>query len=605
MADTTTKLISDLDFTRIKANLSAFIANNSDFTDYNFSGSALSTLTDILAYNTHYNAVYLNMALNENFIDTAQTRSSVVSLAKNLGYTPRSKKSSIAELSFTIDSSDPEGTTITLEKTDYFSSTVDGVTYVWYPIQTVTATADVDGIYTFDGVKVREGSTVSIRYSSLGEVSQKFYVNNFDIDLDSLEVAVLESTSQSDASKVTYSLISDITTLTPESLIYYLFETTDRRYEISFGDGVLGKKLTSGNVVIISYQTSSGDLSNGASDFQLATQIDGRFDNGDVIYYNVVDSYGGDQEENLDSIRLSALQNFRTQGRAVTTEDYKFFIERDYPLAESISVWGGQDNDPPIYGKVFISFKPRGDFFLSAAAKQEILDNVIKTKNIVTVIPEIVDPEYTYIQVSSSVKFDSARTLMTAAEIKAEVLSSISDYATNTLAKFGTSFSYSKFIGVIDNTDPSIIGNITSISLRKNITVNLNQSVQYSINFQNTVHPGSVTSKYPFYANFDGTLGSPTDPLFIDDDEMGNIRIYKVVGAGADSQKIILNYKAGTVDYGTGKVTVTLKPSQVNADNTLDIVAKPADFSIGDVNSYRNTILVMVDSDVSVNVREL
>ena len=603
MADTTTKLISDLDFTRIKANLSAFIANNSDFTDYNFSGSALSTLTDILAYNTHYNAVYINMALNENFIDTAQTRSSVVSLAKNLGYTPRSKKSSIAELSFTISSNDPEGTAITLDKTNYFTSSVDNVTYVWYPVEAQSATADANGTYTFDAITVREGSTVSIRYTSTGDVHQKFYINNFDVDLDSIEVTVLESSSFSDAAATPYELISDIKTLTLDSEIFYLFETTDRKFEISFGDGVLGKKLTAGNIVIISYQTSNGELSNGASDFELATQIDNRFGSGDIIFYNVVSSYGGDAEEDLNSIRLNALQNFRTQGRAVTAEDYKYFIGRDYPLAQTISVWGGQDNDPPIYGKVFISFKPVDGYYLSNAAKKYITDEVIKSKNIVSIIPEVVDPEYLFLEISTDVKFNNRKTLYTAAEIKALVLDQIQTFNDTTLTQFGTSFNYSKFSTLIDTTDPSIVGNITTLKMRKNIPIILNKSLTYNIDFQNGVHPGSIENKFPFKAVNDSRIGSPTEDLFIDDDENGILRIFKYTGANADVKSIV-NSNAGTVDYDTGKVTLTnFSPSSVNSDSTLDLIAKPRDFSIGDISSYRNTIITILDTDIKVDVQ--
>jgi hypothetical protein len=605
MADTTTKIISELDFEKIKANLSAFIANNSDFTDYNFEGSALSFLTDILAYNTHYNAVYLNMALNENFIDTAVTRSSVVSLAKNLGYTPRSRKSSLTEISFTITETDPlkaNGNVIYLEKSNYFRCENNGVTYIFSPVKQTSATS-VSGVYTFSDIALREGSYVTVKYPVLGITNEKFILNNFAIDLDSILVTV--QNSPSDTTITTYSLISDITALTPDSTIFYLFETTDRRYEISFGDGVLGKKLTSGNIVNITYQTSSGADGNGCENFVLSNQIDGRFDYADINFTNVLTSYGGDQEENLDSIRLSALQNFRTQGRAVTTEDYKFFIERDYPLAESISVWGGQDNIPPIYGKVFISFKPAGGYFLNAAQKQDILDNIIKPYNIVTVIPEIIDPEYTFIEVDSSVKYNPARTVLSAGQIKSAVTESISTYSSNTLTKFGTSFSYSKFVTLIDKSDSSIVGNVTAISLRKNFVVNLNERITYTLDFQNQIHPGSIRNKFNFYATGDVNLGYPSEALFLEDDEEGKIRIYKTIGTGLESKKIILSSSVGTVNYSTGIITLTIKPSKTNSDNTLDIIAKPAQYSIGDINSYNNNILLMVDSDVTVNVKEV
>ena len=605
MADNTTKIISQLDFEAIKSNLSAFIANNSDFTDYNFEGSGLSFITDLLAYNTHYNAVYLNMAINENFIDTAQTRSSIVSLAKNFGYTPRSKKSSIAELSFTIDepvTAKQNGNTIFLEQSNYFTGVVDGITYIFSPIESVSATSS-SGKYTFSDVKVREGSYVTIKYTVTGAASEKFLINNFDIDLESIQVTVQNSVS--DTNITTFDLISDITTLTPDSNIFYLFETTSRSFQIQFGDGVLGKKLTAGNIVNITYQTSSGSDGNNCSSFTLSNSIDSRFTYGDLDFTNVVTSYGGDSEESLDSIRLNALQNFRTQGRAVTAADYKFFIERDYPLAQTVSVWGGQDNGPyPIYGKVFISFKPDGEFFISQAAKQNILDNIISNKNMVSVIPEIVDPEYTFIQIDSSVKFNPNATILTAAQIKSKVVSTIQNYNTTTLTKFGTNFSYSKFTTLIDESDSSILGNITRISLRKNMNVTVNTALTYMFTFQNQIHPGSVTSKYAFKAENDPTLGNTTSSLQLDDDENGKIRIFKYAEDNTGT-KIILNANAGTVDYALGVVTLDkFKPSQVNSDNTIDIVCKPAEYSIGDISSYRNNILTMIDTDIIVDVKE-
>jgi len=601
MADNRVKLISDLDFEDIKANISSFIANNSEFTDYNFKGSALNFLTDILAYNTHYNAFYLNMAINENFIDTAVTRSSVVSLAKNFGYTPRSKKSSIAEVSFTVSTTDPNGTSITMDQTNFFSTSVNNVTYVFTPIASQTATAQ-SGLYTFNDVKLREGSYATITYPVTSSPNEKFQIDTFNIDLDSVQVSV--QVSESDTNVEPYSLISDITKLTPESKIFYMFETTDKKYSIEFGDGVLGYKPSPGNIVIIRFQTSSGADANGASSFTLVNEIVGNSLSSPTIEFtNVVNSYGGDAEEKIDSIRLNALQNFRTQGRAVTAEDYKFFISRDYPLAQTISVWGGQDNDPPIYGKVFISFKPVDGYFLSNAAKKYILDEIIKKKNIVSIIPEIVDPEYLFLEISTDIKFNNRKTLNSAAEIKNLVLSQIQNFNDTTLTQFGTNFNYSKFSTLIDSTDPSITGNITTLKMRKNVPIILNKLLTYNIDFQNGIHPGSLENKFPFKAVNDSRIGSPTEDLFIDDDEKGVVRIFKYTGPGFNVKSIV-NANAGTINYTTGKVVLSdFSPSLVNTDLTLDFVAKPVDYSIGDISSYRNTIITILDTDIKVDVQ--
>jgi hypothetical protein len=375
MAERISKLVSDLDFETIRANIAAYIANNTTFTDYNFEGSGLALILDILAYNTHYNAVYLNMALNENFIDTAQTRSSIVSIAKNLGYTPRSRKSAISNISFRIPTTDPENTSLTLDKTTNFTGDIDGTTYIFQPVVAYTSRVS-GGYYTFTDVRLREGSRFTIRYPITATAGEKFFINNFNIDTDSIEVYVKELGQTGDLQ--TYNLVSDITILDSEEQIFYLFESVDRNYIIQFGDGVLGKKPEAGDTVLITFQTSSGEAANGISKFTLSTTIGtGRdvgletFGSSDIVYDNVEVSHSGSAEEGIESIRTSALNNFYTQGRAVTAEDYKFFLERDYPQAESISVWGGQDNVPPIYGKVFISFKPKKGFRVTNSVKQK------------------------------------------------------------------------------------------------------------------------------------------------------------------------------------------------------------------------------------------
>lgn len=606
MADiTTNKLISELDYESIRSNIAAFIANNTNFTDYNYEGSGLSYLMNILAYNTHYNAIYLNMAMNENFLDTAQLRSSVVSLAKQLGYTPRSKKSSIAELSFTInepDTSKANGNTIYIYNTDKFTSEKSGITYIFSPINTVSATSS-GGKYIFSDLMLREGSYITANYTAAtGGLSEKFLIDNFNIDLDSIEVVVQKTQNQSTTTS-TYQKIDDVKTLTPDSEIYYIFETTDKRFQISFGDGILGKKINPGDTITIRYQTSRGSESNNCGGFTFASTIDGRFTNSDLIFTNIVPSYGGDEEESIDTIRYNAINNFKTQGRAVTAEDYKFFIERDYPLAQTVSVWGGQDNDPPIYGKVFMSFKPQNGFVLTNAEKERILTDIIKDKNVVTVIPEIVDPTYTFILIDSIVRYNSKGTVLKPSDIKQIVQNRISLYNDTVLSKFGTQFNYSDFVTYIDESDNSIIGNITRISLRKNIPVTVNASLQYFVDFQNAIHPGTLRNKTPFKAVNDQTLGFSNFDFYIDDDGLGNVRIYRF--SGETSEKIIVKSNTGTVDYNTGKVTLNnFYPSSVNSDGSFDLICRPSDYSIGDISSSRNNILLILDTDAIVDVRE-
>ena len=603
MADTTTKQISELDFETVRNNIATFIANNSDFTDYNFEGSALSFLMDVLAFNTHYNAVYLNMAVNENFIDTAQIRSSVVSLAKNMGYTPRSNKSAIANISFTIPTTDIVGTKISIDNTTLFTSTNNGSTFVFSPTTTVYATAaagSTSNVYTFSEVDIREGSYATLNYTSAGLANEKFTINNFNIDLDSIQVKVQNSAN--DVRSTTYSLISDITTLTPTTAIFYLFEAVNRTYDIQFGDGVLGTKLVAGNIVNITYQTSAAEAGNGCSSFTLASLINGVYTNSSLTYTNVIPAFGGQIEESIDSVRINSLQNFRTQGRAVTADDYKFFLGRDYPFASTISVWGGQDAIPPQYGKVFMSFKPVTGYTLSTAQKEYILSTVIDKYNIVSILPEIVDPEYIFLQIITTATFNSKSTMYKSGDIQTLITSAINNYNDTTLTQFGTNFTYSQFTSLIDKSDPSIIGNLTQVTMRKNIPVVLNASLQYTIDFQNVIHPGSVQNKYPFQAANDTELNTGTANLYIDDDQVGNVRIYNFVGTDVKTVNYI-NLTAGTVDYATGIITLNnFTPSKVNSDGTFDIVVKPEDFSIGNITSKRNTILTISPADILVSV---
>jgi hypothetical protein len=604
MANKTVNLVSELDFETIRGNIAAFIANNSSFTDYNYEGSGLSLVMDILAYNTHYNAVYLNMAMNENFIDTAQLRSSVVSIAKNLGYAPRSKKSSKTKISFRIPTTDPLNSSLTLDKTIKFVGDIDGTTYIFQPTKAVSAISDGNR-YTFTDVELREGTRLSIQYNATdadGNPVDKFYINNFNIDTESIEVYNQEAGTSGDLQ--TYNLVSDITILDSESQIFYLFESTNRNYVIQFGDGVLGMKPESGTI-IISFQTSSGDKANGISKLTLSDTIGaGRgiglesFGSSDIVFDNIETTYGGASEESIESIRINALNNFTTQGRAVTAEDYKFFLERDYPQAESISVWGGQENIPPIYGKVFISFKPKNGFRITNAVKQEILTNILETKNILTVIPEIVDADYTFIQINTSVLYNAKRTIYTSAELKSLILDKIMSYNSEELIKFGTRFSYSKFVNEIDKTANSIISNYTLIKLRKNVNVNIDVTSTYTIDFQNTLRASTFRSATGFRALNDSTLGATNDEFFLEDDSTGLIRIYKI----DSGNKVIVKTNAGTIDYNTGLVKITnLKPSSVvNTDNTLDVVAEPVEYT---VTSARNNILAIVDTDVNINMR--
>jgi len=511
-------------------------------------------------------------------------------------------------LSFVMPAIEPDGNQISIDTSTIFSTNINGTNYLFSPRERVYSTA-TNRYYSFENVNIYEGSFVTITYTATGNLNETFLINNSNIDLSTISVTVQSSSTNTVVTP--YTLISDITTLTPTTNIFYLFETTNGTYEIQFGDGVLGSKLTSGNIVNITFQTTSADAANGASSFVLANNINGEpyYSRYNISYTNVVPSYGGEPGEGIESIRLNALQNFRVQGRAVTASDYKFFLERDYPFASTISVWGGQDANPPQYGKVFFSFKPVTGYFLTNAEKADVL-SIIKNYNMVSIIPEIVDPTYIFIEPNVSVTYNQAATILNAGQIKSSVIATIQNFNDTTLTTFGTSFVYSKFVADIDNSDPSIIGNLTQIDMRVNFPVTLNVSLQYTIDFQNGLHPGTLRNKSSFQAANDTTLNSGTQNLYIDDytsdptNPTGVVRIYTYVTTGNVTNKIYLNNNAGTIDYINGIVVLNkFKPSLVNsADGTFDLIARPTDYSIGNIVSQRNTILTINPADIVVNV---
>lgn len=594
-------IVSELNFDEIKENLKAFVADNSDFTDYDFEGSGLSFLFDILAYNTYYNAFYLNMAINENFLDTAIKRSSVVSIAKNLGYTPRGKKSAVAFISFYINEPDlnkANGYTITLEKNNLFSAETTERTFSFSPTEPHTVSS-VNGRYYFNDIELIEGTELSKTFPVTNSKTDKYIIENFDIDPTTIEVFELVSGSQGELIK--YDLVTDIKKLTPETRIYYLFETTFKTYEIVFGDGVLGATPTPGNIILIKYKTSCGEKGNGINSFTLSNLIDGRFSDNNLVFTNIQKSFGGAEEESIETIKYNAIASFKTQDRAVTAEDYKFFLMRDYSLIETLNVWGGQDNKPyPQYGKVFFSFKPKDGFVLTNTQKQKILNDIIKTKNIVSIIPEIVDPEYLFLIINTTIKYQSKLTNLYAADIANIIEDRIQEYAKTELTKFSKNFNYSKFITFLNESNPAIIGNLTKIKLRKNLPVVKNKAINYVINFQNRILPGSFQTLQQFKSSTDISLNFTTLDLFLDDDFKGNVRIYRI---GPTGEKIVLKNNVGTINYETGIVQLyNINFSDTSTfDNTINFVIEPREY---DINSEQNTIITIIKPDLKILARE-
>lgn len=573
----TNLLLTELDFDGIKANIKNFLKDQTEFTDYNFEGSALSTLIDILAYNTYMLSYYTNMVANESFLDTAIKRENVVSHAKLLGYTPRSTRSASTILNVT------SSTNQTLTRNSYFTADVDGSTYYFSPVESVSLTANVA-----TNIAVYEGKNVTNKFVvNLTDVTQKFVIPNSKIDTSTLLVKVQESLTSGEE---IFFQNTNLTTVEPDSKIYYLEEDSDYNYRLLFGDNVLGKALQSGNVVTAEYKVSAGASANGATSFTPPANI---------TVNSSVSSFGGAFRESTESIKFIAPRNFEGQNRAVTVTDYRTLILRDVPNVEAVSVWGGQDQLPhPVYGKVFIAIKPVGDEKLNNLQKQSIKNTILNTRNIISVLPELVDPTYIYLKINTKLVYDRRKTTLTKNEIIAKLKLQVNLFAQKELSNFDTSFRYSKFLYLIDNVDSGIISNITDISLIRKNEVTLNQINKIEISFNNRLKTSSITSN-GFVISQDPTITyNSGDVFFLDDDGLGVVRIVKY----ESGNKIVVKNNAGTINYTTGSIIIeSILPSSL-LETTLNIEAKPYE---NDVLAKRQDIILLNPENFTVTAEDL
>lgn len=573
----TNLLLTELDFDGIKANIKNFLKDQTEFTDYNFEGSALSTLIDILAYNTYMLSYYTNMVANESFLDTAIKRENVVSHAKLLGYTPRSTRSASTILNVT------SSTNQTLNRNSYFTADVDGSTYYFSPVESVSLSANVA-----TNIAVYEGKNVTNKFVvNLTDVTQKFVIPNPKIDTSTLLVKVQENITSGEE---IFFQNTNLTTVEPDSKIYYLEEDSNYNYRLLFGDNVLGKALKSGNVITTEYKVSSGASANGATSFTPPANI---------TINSSVSSFGGAFRESTESIKFIAPRNFEGQNRAVTVADYRTLILRDVPNVEAVSVWGGQDQLPhPVYGKVFIAIKPVGDEKLNNLQKQSIKNTVLNTRNIVSVLPELVDPKYIYIKINTKLVYDRRKTALTKNEIIAKLKLQVNLFAQKELSNFDTSFRYSKFLYLIDNVDSGIISNITDISLIRKNEVTLNQINKIEISFNNRLKTNSITSN-GFVISQDPTITyNSGEVFFLDDDGLGVIRIVKY----QSGTKIIVKNNVGTINYTTGSIIIeSILPSSL-LETTLNIEATPYE---NDILAKREDIILLNPENFTVTAEDL
>ena len=541
MAANTNLSITELDFGLIKSNLKAYLQQQSKFTDYNFDGSNISVLLDVLAYNTHYNAFYVNMIGNEMFLDTAILRESVVSRAKELGYVPASARGPDASLTVTINDARPTSpASITIPRGTKFTTSANGQTYVFQTDTDFAISAFSNGtanlysttVKVFEGVESTEQITVT--------ATSKYIISNPTVDLSSLLVTVQGSSS--DLSTFPYSLATDINTVNENSRVYFLQEVEGGKFEVYFGDGVIGKELLVGNIVKLRYRTTNGALLNGANTFSGPSTISGFTS---ITIKTTIAAASGVDQESIDSIKFNAPKQFEVQNRAVTSRDYERIIVKNYPEIVSISVWGGEENVPPVYGKVFVSARPSTGENLSNS-KKESIKSTLSSINLLTTTVEFVDPTYIYANITSTVRYNPNATAKTDGQMITTISNSITNYFNTQLGQFGKGLRLSRLARYIDNADTSVLSNDTTLQLElRSKSISLSKKNTYTFTFNQEVVPGSLTS-----SQF--TLDSQN--VFLDDNSSGIVRAYFL---DADGNKNLITSNSGTIDYDTGTVTLT------------------------------------------------
>jgi len=593
MADVASKLrVSELDFDAIKSNLKNFLGDQNEFSDYEFDGSAMSVLLDLLAYNTHYNAFYLNMVVNEMFLDTASIRNSVVSRAKHLGYTPQSVRGAKAYVDLTINPADTPATVIVAKNTQ-FSSTVNGIAYIFATATSTTVGVDATGAYTTANVQLTQGIPLTHRYTAnTADPDQKFLLPNANTDTSTLTIRI--QTSATDSNSFVYAVANDTTTVNSTANVYFLEEAEDGKYEILFGDGIIGRKPVTGNIILASSLVADATAPNGAGTFVPVSTVGGY---SDVTVSTLTTASGGSERDSLSKIKFNAPRSYQAQNRAVTINDYVRILERDYPAAEAVVAWGGETNDPPVYGKVYLAVKPTSGLILSSATKTYIKDTVLANRNVVSVTPEITDPDYLYVTISTAIKYDSTNTDLAASSIESLISNTIYQYGVSSLGTFSNQFRYSPLIKKIDETESSIESSLTTVKLRRTFTPSLNVSTSYTLRFSNQIPVVSgvaqISSTQFSHADDSGILRTSCALQ----DSNGVLQVYRTSG----TDRIIVANNVGAVSYASGNVALTtFKPTAItsgaaNVDVTITV-------DTNDISPLREQILLIANSDITISM---
>ena len=584
--------VSNLDFEQIKVSLKEYMRSQSDFTDYDFEGSALATILDTLAYNTYYTAFNTNMVVNEMFIDSATLRDNVVAIAKQLGYRPKSATSPTAYVSFNINYTNATtDTELILQAGTGFVSSYDNNIYSYITTNDVTGQV-ANNVATFTDVPIREGTLLTNTFTVNSAIkSQRFILDNQDIDTNTIRVQVYPGGGSFNEE---YKVADNILGVDGNSKVFFVDEIEDQRYEILLGDGVLGKEVENNSRVEVSYVTTSGAESNGVKTFVFTGVVQNPNGVSPNAFTTTITSSsassGGEAVESTSKIKYTAPKAYGTQDRAVTAQDYEAIVRKVYPATSDIIIFGGEDQDPPQYGKVFIVLKPNDASYLTSLTKSQIISD-LKKYVVASVEPEIIDPSILYVEMTSKIFYNSGVTDQRPAQVRDKVISSVQSYIdTSDTEQFNGKFRYSKFVGVIDDADKSINSNLTSLTMRKDFYPSLNSTFYYEVCFQNSFDEdcddpvlSSTAFRVTEYPNFD---------VYVED-RSGKIVLYRL--DTVTGEKVVLDNDIGDIDYVRGELKMynltIIKGSFF--DNRISVRVKPLS---NDIKAMRE---VYLDVDVA------
>ena len=602
--------VTELDFFGIRENLKTYLQGQSEFSDYNFDGAGLSVLIDLLSYNTHYNATLAHLLSNEMFIDSAVKRGSVVSIAKSLGYSPRSIRSAKIDAIITvIPSPSYTSNTLTLNKTVGFTATgIDGSSYVFYPEEAVTAVKSGDS-FAFS-VKLVEGKMATDTFVVGSDTtSGPFILLNNDIDTTTIQCSVQASSSELAVTNFTAN--ENIINVTSTSNVFFVEENSTGQTEVFFGDNVLGASLTQGNIVRLSYMKSSGAAANGISGVSLKSSLSG---SGETVTILGERSYGGSAAQSTDSIRFIAPKFNATKNRAVTTDDYTALIQSQYANINSISVWGGEDNDPPIYGKVFVSIEPLPNSIITETDKIAIARDIIKPRGVVGIQPVFVDPTYLYVSFNITSRYLKKSTPADAATIESTIRSYLSSYFINTTAKVKKNFYYSELLELINSVSTSIYSTNIELNLHRAYEPFVGENNRIVFNYNTTITPNTIRSN-----TFTTILASGKsvncylrDSYTEDLTQLGNLDLYT-------DTDFLLSSGVVTIDYTTGKINIPslyissivndlylrlyIKPQGSSPDIILAPVNENETFSYATITDVNNSLVLAQDNSTKAAER--